>query len=95
MLRVPTFQSLVRALRTRSGRPQPDRSLGGVLAGIDTRTRLGETTVPTRVIASGSDTAYPAERLRPVAAAIPGAQFHVIAYAPHLIALENATQLAD
>ncbi|MBU3060922.1 hypothetical protein KO481_05215 [Nocardia sp. NEAU-G5] len=62
--------------------------------GLETRPKLADITVPTRVTAGGRDLAYPPELMRTVADDIPGAQFHVIGEAPHMVSLETASQLA-
>lgn len=64
------------------------------LATVDTRARLPEITVPTRVVAGGADQSTPADGVRTIADDIPGAEYSVVPGAPHMIALQMPDELA-
>ncbi|MDA2804035.1 alpha/beta fold hydrolase [Nocardiopsis suaedae] len=64
------------------------------LAAVDTRPRLPEITVPTRVVAGGADRSTPADEVRTIADDIPGAEYSVIPGAPHMMALQKPDELA-
>jgi pimeloyl-ACP methyl ester carboxylesterase/uncharacterized protein YciI len=64
------------------------------LAQVDTERDLHLVGVPTRVIAGELDPSTPPEAMASMARAIPGATFHVIPNAPHMISLEAPGDLA-
>jgi 3-oxoadipate enol-lactonase len=64
------------------------------LAEVDTQRNLRHLRVPTRVIAGEHDASTPPATMALIARAVPGATFHVIPGAPHMISLETPAPLA-
>lgn len=65
------------------------------LADLDTRERLGDIGVPTRVVAGTLDRSTPVSFAQDIAARIPDAQLAVIADGPHMLSLETPAELAQ
>jgi 3-oxoadipate enol-lactonase len=66
-----------------------------VIERMDLRPELGAIRAPTLAIAGADDPATPPERLREMAAAIPGARLAVVAEAAHLASVEQPQQLSQ
>ena len=64
------------------------------LAALGMADRLGGIDVATKVIAAELDVSTPPEMMRELAAAIPGAEFHIVPHAPHMLSLERPLELA-
>jgi 3-oxoadipate enol-lactonase len=65
------------------------------LSEIDVLGELGRIRARTRVIAAEDDRSTPPSSMRPIAAAIPAATFHVIPAAPHMVSIARPEATAS
>jgi len=64
------------------------------IAAIDTLPHLPQVCVPTLCIAGELDKSSPPEKVKMIADAVPGAQFRVVAGAPHMLFIEQPEAVA-
>jgi len=64
------------------------------IAAIDTLPHLPRVTVPTLCIAGEVDKSSPPDKVKMIADAVPGAQFRVVAGAPHMLFIEQPEAVA-
>ena len=82
---------LIDAARARYGAldlPAAERLLNGFTQ-FDTRARLNEITVPTCIVAAEHDRLFPREHVEAIHHGILGSEFHLVANAAHVCALEQ------
>jgi 3-oxoadipate enol-lactonase len=65
------------------------------IAAIDTLPHLPQVCVPTLCIAGELDKSSPPEKVKMIADAVPGAQFRVVAGAPHMLFIEQPEAVAQ
>jgi 3-oxoadipate enol-lactonase len=75
--------------------PEGYASCCEALSGFDVWDRLGQITVPTRVVAAADDPVAPPEACRAMAAAIPGADLVVVDDASHIASAAQPDAFAD
>jgi pimeloyl-ACP methyl ester carboxylesterase len=77
------------AMVLRAGVPALVRQNRAVMARADLRPTLGRITCPTLVVGGADDALTPPDRSREIAAAVPGAQLHLLPECGHMLTWEQ------
>ncbi|OYQ34194.1 alpha/beta hydrolase [Niveispirillum lacus] len=86
---VPEIGGVVLAMTERVGRDAFCRQQAAILSRPDSRPDLGGIVVPTLVVVGADDAQTPPDRSQEIAAAIRGAQLHILPHCGHLAPLEQ------